>query len=73
MLHPDAVLAQSVDDALAASATQTPVESSLIERLVRMRPWLPQTRQSHLNATIRAMRLNAFVLESLRNATLTPR
>jgi hypothetical protein len=60
VLHPDAVLAQSVAEALAASATRTPVESSLIERLVRMRPWLPQTRQAHLDATIRAMRLNAL-------------
>jgi hypothetical protein len=39
MLHPDAVLAQSVAEALAASATRSPVESSLIERLVRLRPW----------------------------------
>ena len=60
VLHPDAVLAQSVAEALAASATQTPVESLLIERLVRMRPWLPQTRQAILDATIRAMRLNAL-------------
>ena len=36
LLHPDAVLAQSVAEALAASASKTPVESSLIERLVRM-------------------------------------
>jgi hypothetical protein len=60
VLHPDAVLAQSVAEALAASATKSPVESLLIERLVRMRPWLPQTRQPHLDATIRAMRLNAL-------------
>jgi len=60
MLHPDAILAKSAADALAASATRTPVESSLIERLVRMRPWLPQNRQAHLDATIRAMRLNAL-------------
>jgi hypothetical protein len=60
LLHPDAVLAQSVAEALAASAGKTPVESSLIERLVRMRPWLPQTRQAQLDATIRAMRLNAL-------------
>ena len=60
VLHPDAVLAQSVTEALAASATQTPVESLLVERLVRMRPWLPQTRQAPLDATIRAMRLNAL-------------
>ena len=60
LLHPAADIAQSVAEALAASATRTPVESSLIERLVRMRPWLPQTRQAHLDATIRAMRLNAL-------------
>ena len=60
LLHPDAGLAQSVAEALATSARQTPVESSLIERLVRMRPWLPQTRQTQLDATIRAMRLNAL-------------
>lgn len=60
VLHPDAILAQSVAEGLAASATRTPVESSLIERLVRMRPWLPQTRQALLDATIRAMRLNTL-------------
>ncbi len=60
VLHPDAALAQSVAEALAASAAQTPVESSVIERFVRMRPWLPQTRQAQLDATIRAMRLNAL-------------
>jgi len=60
LLHPDAVLAQSVAAALAASASKAPVESSLIERLVRMRPWLPQARQAQLDASIRAMRLNAL-------------
>jgi hypothetical protein len=60
VLHPDAALALSVAEALAASATQTPVESSLIERLVRMRPWLPQARQVQLDATIRAMGLSAL-------------
>ena len=60
LLHPDTTLSQSVVEALAFSAKQTPVESSLIERLVRMRPWLQQTRQTHLDVTIRAMRLNAL-------------
>ena len=60
LLHTDAVLAQSAAETLAACATQTPVDSSMIERLVRMRPWLPPTRQAHLDATIRAMRLNAL-------------
>jgi hypothetical protein len=60
LLHPDSALAQSAADALTASAAHTAVESSLIERLVRMRPWLPQTRQAYVDATIRAMRLNAL-------------
>jgi hypothetical protein len=60
VLHPDAVLAQSAAEALAASAKQTPVESSLIERLIRMRPWLPSPRQAQLDATIRAARSNAL-------------
>ena len=60
MSHPDAVFAQTAAEVLAASAKQTPVESSQIERLVRMRPWLPQTRQGHLDATVRAMRSNAL-------------
>ena len=60
VLHRDAVLAQSAVEALAASARQTPVENSLIERLVRMRPWLPQSRQVQLDAKLRAMRLNAL-------------
>lgn len=60
VLHPDAVLAQSAAEALAAFAKQSPVESSLIERLIRMRPWLPQPRQAQLDATIRAMRSNAL-------------
>jgi hypothetical protein len=60
MLHPDTVVAQAVGEALAASAAQTPVESTLIERLVRVRTWLPQTRQADFDATIRDMRLNAL-------------
>jgi hypothetical protein len=60
VLHTDAVLARSATDALAKSAKQMPVESSLIERLVRIRPWLPQARQEHLDTAIRAMRLNTL-------------
>jgi len=60
VLHPDPVVAQAVGEALAASATQTPATSALIERLVRMRPWLPPARQVHLDMAIRAMRLNAL-------------
>jgi hypothetical protein len=59
-LHPQAVLAQAAVEALATSAKQNPVESVLVERLVRMRPWLPQQRQVQLDATVRVMRANAL-------------
>jgi hypothetical protein len=60
VLHSEAVLAQAAAEALAEHAKQTPVESSLIERLVRMRPWLPPARQAQLDAAIRALRSNAL-------------
>jgi hypothetical protein len=60
ILHPDADVAQSVSKALAAHAVRTPTASGLIERLVRVRPWLSPSRQPDLDATIRAMRLNAL-------------
>ena len=60
ILHSEAVLAQAAAEALAMHAKQTPVESSLIERLVRMRPWLPLARQVQLDAAIRALRSNAL-------------
>jgi hypothetical protein len=59
VLHPDAVLAQSAAEALAASAKRTPVESSLIERLSAC-GLATADRQAHLDATIRAVRLNAL-------------
>lgn len=60
LLHPNAIVAQSVAENLASSASRNPVQSSLIERLVRMRPWLPKDRQTQLDATIKAMRLHAL-------------
>jgi hypothetical protein len=57
VLHPDAVVSQFVADAFAAA--ETPVESALVRRLVLMRPWLPQTRQAHLDAAIEAVSAKA--------------
>jgi hypothetical protein len=59
-LHRDAALARAAVEALAETARQTPVESSQIDRLVRVRPWLPAVRQGQLDAAIRTMRLNAL-------------
>jgi hypothetical protein len=60
VLHRDAALARAAMEELAETARQMPVESLQIDRLVRMRPWLPAERQSQLDGTIRAMRLNAL-------------
>jgi hypothetical protein len=60
LLHPDAALAQSVAESLAVFARKNPVQSSLVERLVRLRPWLAEDRQARLDTTIKAMRLNAL-------------
>ena len=59
ILHPEADVAAAVAGALASSAQARPTESLMIERLVRIRPWLPQNRQSHVDAAIKAMRQNA--------------
>jgi hypothetical protein len=59
VLHPDPEIARAVVEALAAAAARAPVASALIERLVRMRPWLPPARQAPLDEAIRAMRMNA--------------
>ncbi len=60
MLHSEDLVAQAAADILRASAGKAPVESLLIERLVHMRPWLPPARQSHLDATLRALRPKAL-------------
>ncbi len=59
LLHREAALAEAAAEALAACAKRAPVESLLIERLVLMRPWLEPSRQTSLDATIKALRLNA--------------
>jgi len=59
ILHPEADVAKIVAGTLAASARAHPAESVVIERLVRMRPWLPPDRQSDVDAAIKAMRKNA--------------
>ena len=60
ILHPNSDVARAVSKALAACAARNPCLSLQIERLVRMRPWVPTSRQGDLDATIRAMRLNAL-------------
>lgn len=59
LLHPDPQLASCVADALVQVAPHTSTESRAIERLVRMRPWVPSDRQYLVDLTVRAMRTKA--------------
>ena len=58
VMHRDGRLAAAAIDELKRSA-EGPVDSALVERLVRMRPWLPIERQGPLDAAIRALRAHA--------------
>ncbi len=59
VLHPDAAMAAAAAEALAAAVAKSPAESLLLERVVRIRPWLPAERQPAVDALIKAMRQNA--------------
>ena len=59
-MHRDARIAVAAIQELKRAATAGPVESLLVERLVRMRPWLPNDRQTALDEAIRALRPHAM-------------
>jgi len=59
LMHREPRLAVAAGEALAAAAARAPVESLLVERLVRMRPWLTPERQGPVDAAIRALRSSA--------------
>ncbi|MDE3174534.1 MAG: hypothetical protein KGM15_00290 [Pseudomonadota bacterium] len=58
-MHADAQLARAAIEELKRAASMGPIESLLVERLVRMRPWLPVDRQGALDEAIRALRPHA--------------
>jgi hypothetical protein len=58
-MHRDPRLAIAAIEELRRAARSGRVESALVERLVRMRPWLPADRQGPLDETIRALRAQA--------------
>ena len=60
LLHADAEIAATASESLAAAASKTPVESRLVERIVRMRPWLAPERHPPLDAAIKALRQNTL-------------
>ena len=59
-MHRDARLAGAAIEELRRLAAGGSVESALVERLVRMRPWLPLERQGALDEAIRALRSQAL-------------
>ena len=59
LLHPDAEVARAVSGAFVAAAARAPVAALLVDRLVRIRAWLPASRQGPVDEAIRAMRSNA--------------
>jgi hypothetical protein len=63
LLHADPEIAATASGALTVTASTAPVESLLIERIVRMRPWLTAERQPPLDAVIKALRQNAAAPE----------
>ena len=60
VMHPDPALASSAVASLKNAASGRKVESSLVERLVRIRPWLTPDRQTPLDEAIRALRGQAL-------------
>ncbi len=60
VLHADSALALAAVAALRGAAAAQPIESALVERLVRMRPWLTSDRQGPLDEAIRALRAHAL-------------
>ncbi|HXT06283.1 MAG TPA: hypothetical protein VN715_05035 [Roseiarcus sp.] len=59
-MHRDPQLAMAAIEELKRAAKGERVESLLVERLVRMRPWLPADRQAPLDEAIRALRAHAL-------------
>ena len=57
-LHPEAAVAAAALDALSGVSSR-PVESLVVERLVRMRPWVAPDRRANLDAAIKTLRQSA--------------
>ena len=74
-LHREAAIAEAALTALAATKGRS-VDSLLVERLVRIRPWLPKERHASLDAAVRALRPRATAptkrhADDLRRASLS--
>ena len=69
-MHADSGLALAAVSALKGAAPVQPIESALVERLVRIRPWLTPDRHGPLDDAIRALRAHA--LPPRDSSRLTP-
>lgn len=58
-LDPDADVCATVLSVLSGARGGQPVSSTSVDRLVRIRPWLPEARRPGLDAAIRALRPKA--------------
>ncbi len=69
-MHRDRVVAMAAIDELKHAAGRGAIESALVERLVRMRPWLPIDRQGPLDEAIRALRAQALPPVNVERPTI---
>jgi hypothetical protein len=70
-MHRDVALADAAIEQLKRAAGSQAIESALVERLVRMRPWLPAERQGALDEAIRALRSQARAPERAAGPTMS--
>lgn len=61
---PEPEIGAAVLEALAQPPRGRPVSSTMVERLVRLRPWLSEARRAPLDAAVRALRSNAAPAEA---------
>jgi len=59
VLDPDAAVARAVLDVLVGTAGRAVIPSTLVERLMRMRPWVSPARRPAIDAALRALRPKA--------------
>jgi hypothetical protein len=59
LLDRDARMAEAVGSALAADRAAIPPDSATVERVARLRPWLPPERQPGVDAVLKALRRTA--------------
>jgi hypothetical protein len=70
VLDADPEVARGAIAALRGVAVREPVDSLLVERLVQMRPWLPEALRGELDGAIKALRAKASPPQAQRRPEL---